>query len=168
MDFKLVSGNNIGAVATLLLVILLSQARFFDFLMDTALGRAILILFILGISYTNKILGVVAVLFIIIAFNNSDIGYLEGFTNSTTSNNSTNSANIEEKKQQIKENVSKKVDEKKSEAKGVEGFNIIEREHMMLRGKRSSEVPVYSNARNQGDDVEPSDKAVFSGNYSSV
>jgi hypothetical protein len=162
MDFKLVSGNNIGAVATLLLVILLSQARFFDFLMDTALGRAILILFILGISYTNKILGVVAVLFIIIAFNNSDIGYLEGFTNST------NSANIEEKKQQIKENVSKKVDEKKSETKGVEGFNIIEREHMMLRGKRSSEVPVYSNARNQSDDVEPSDKAVFSGSYSSV
>ena len=76
MDFKLVSKNNVGGVATLLLVILLSQSRFFDFLMDTALGRAVLILFILGISYTNKILGVVAVLFIIIAFNNSDIGYL--------------------------------------------------------------------------------------------
>jgi hypothetical protein len=127
--------------------------------MDTALGRTILILFILGISYTNKILGVVAVLFIIIAFNNSNIGYLEGFTNA---------ANIEEQKQQIKENVTKKIDEKKSEINGVEGFNIIEREHMMLRGKRSSEVPVYSNARNQSDDVEPSDKAVFVGNYSSV
>ena len=159
MDFKLVSKNNVGAVATLLLVILLSQSRFFNFLMDTALGRTILILFILGISYTNKILGVVAVLFIIIAFNNSNIGYLEGFTNA---------ANIEEQKQQIKENVTKKIDEKKSEINGVEGFNIIEREHMMLRGKRSSEVPVYSNARNQSDDVEPSDKAVFVGNYSSV
>ena len=82
MDFQLVSKNSVGAVATLFLVILLSQARFFNFLIDTALGRAILILFILGISYTNKILGVVAVLFIIIAFNNSDIGYLEGFTSS--------------------------------------------------------------------------------------
>lgn len=158
MDFKLVSKNNVGVVATLLLVILLSQSRFFDFLMTTALGRAILILFILGISYTNKILGVVAVLFIIIAFNNSDIGYLEGFTNS---------ANIAEKKEEIKENVNKKVDEKKSE-KGIEGFNITEREHMMLKGKRSSEVPVYSNARNQDDNVEPSDKTVFAGNYSSV
>ncbi len=166
MDFKLVSGNNIGVVATLLLVILLSQSRFFDFLMTTALGRAILILFILGISYTNKILGVVAVLFIIIAFNNSDIGYLEGFTNST---DSSNSANNEEIKDAIKQNISKKVDDKKSESKGgVEGFNITEREHMMLRGKRSNEVPVYSNARNQGDNVEPSDKAVFAGNYSSV
>jgi hypothetical protein len=169
MDFKLVSKNNVGAVATLFLVILLSQARFFDFLMDTALGRAILILFILGISYTNKILGVVAVLFIIIAFNNSNLGYLEGFTNPTDSSNSSNSANNEQIKDDIKQQISKKVDDKKSESKGgVEGFNITEREHMMLRGKRSNEVPVYSNARNQGDNVEPSDKAVFAGNYSSV
>jgi hypothetical protein len=172
MDFKLVSKNNVGAVATLFLVILLSQARFFDFLMDTALGRAILILFILGISYTNKILGVVAVLFIIIAFNNSNLGYLEGFTNpndSSNSSNSSNSANNEQIKDAVKQQISKKVDDKKSESKGgVEGFNITEREHMMLRGKRSNEVPVYSNARNQGDNVEPSDKAVFAGNYSSV
>ena len=68
MDFKLVSKNNMGVVATLILVILLSQSRFFNFLIDTALGRAVLILFILGISYTNQILGVVAVLFIIIIF----------------------------------------------------------------------------------------------------
>ena len=100
MDFKLVSKNNLGAVATLFLVILLSHARFFDFLIDTALGRAILILFILGISYTNKILGVVAVLFIIIAFNNSDIGYLEGFTYSSTT-----TPNIKEKKGEVKEKV---------------------------------------------------------------
>ena len=38
----------------------------------------------------------------------------------------------------------------------------------MLRGKRSSEVPVYPNSRNQDDHVEPTDKSVFSGNYSSV
>ena len=155
MDFKLVSKNNLGAVATLFLVILLSHARFFDFLIDTALGRAILILFILGISYTNKILGVVAVLFIIILFNNSDIGYLEGFTNSP---------NI--KKNDFKEKFESNVNEK-TVIKGIEGFNINEREHMMLRGKRSNEVPVYSNARNQ-DDVEPTDKSVFVDNYSSV
>jgi len=80
MDFNLVSKNNLGVVTALLLVIILSQGRFFNFLLDTALGRAILILFILFISYTNKILGVVSVLFIIIMFNNSNIGYMEGAT----------------------------------------------------------------------------------------
>jgi hypothetical protein len=89
MDFKLVSKNNLGVVTSLLLVILLSQGRVFNFLLDTALGRAILILFILVISYTNKILGVVSVLFIIIMFNNSDIGYLEGFTDSSSTNSTT-------------------------------------------------------------------------------
>jgi hypothetical protein len=160
MDFNLVSKNNVGAVATLFLVILLSQARFFNFLIDTALGRAILILFILGISYTNKILGVVAVLFIIIAFNNSDIGYLEGFTPTPPTPPPTTTTTTKETKD--------KLGESKSEGKGIEGFNITEKEGVMLRGKRSSEIPVYSNARNQEDDVEPSDKSVFTGNYSSV
>ena len=172
MDFKLVSKNNVGAVATLLLVILLSQSRFFDFLIDTALGRTILILFILGISYTNKILGVVAVLFIIISFNNSNIGYLEGFTDSTptttTPTTTTTLPNISPNIKEKKADVTQKVDEKKTESNGIEGFNITEREGTMLRGKRSSEVPVYANSRNQGDDVEPTDKSVFAGNYSSI
>ena len=180
MDFKLVSKNNLGAVATLFLVILLSHARFFDFLIDTALGRAILILFILGISYTNKILGVVAVLFIIITFNNSDIGYLEGYTGlptppitppitsttSTTPNTTTTPTTTTTKIPKTKVDEVKTVD--KPESKGIEGFNITEREGLMLRGRRSSEVPVYSNARNQDDDVEACDKSVFAGNYSYV
>jgi len=195
MDFKLVSKNNVGAVATLFLVILLSQSRFFDFLIGTALGRAIIILFILGISYTNKILGVVAVLFIIIAFNNSDIGYLEGFTspnantntntnattntntNTTTNTNTNTNANTNANtttntntntNTNANATTTKAPKDKLNESKGIEGYNITEREGMMLRGKRSSEVPVYSNARNQDDDVEPSDKTVFAGNYSSI
>jgi cytoskeletal protein RodZ len=80
MNFKLVSKNNIGIVVALLLVILLSQSKFFNFLLDTTLGRSILVFLILILAYVNKILGVVAVLFIIILLNQSDIGYLEGFT----------------------------------------------------------------------------------------
>ena len=57
---------------------------------------------------------------------------------------------------------------KKTESNGIEGFNITEREGLMLRGRRSSEVPVYSNARNQDDDVEACDKSVFAGNYSTI
>ena len=97
MNFKLVSKNNIGVVVALLLVILLSQSKFFNFLLDTTLGRSILVLFVLVLAYVNKILGVVAVLFIIIMFNQSNIGYLEGFTdasgNSVASGNTDASGN---------------------------------------------------------------------------
>jgi cytoskeletal protein RodZ len=89
MNFNLVSKNNMGYASALLLVVLLSQSKVFNFLIDTTLGRSILLLFILFIAYTNKILGVVAVLFVIIIFNNSDIGYLESFTDSMDASGNT-------------------------------------------------------------------------------
>lgn len=79
MNFKLVDKKNMGGVALLLLVIILSQSRFFNFLIDTALGRAFLIAFIIFISCCHKIMGVVGVLLIIIMFNGSKFGILEGF-----------------------------------------------------------------------------------------
>lgn len=192
MDFKLVSKNNMGAVATLILVILLSQSRFFDFLIDTALGRTILILFILGISYTNKIFGVVAVLFIIIMFNQSNIGYLEGFTASTPTTPPTTPPTppttppiqdkLKEQKQkeeQIKQTAQQTATTTSSVVSstpttqgnetfvGREGFNMVDREGTMLRGKRSNEVPVFSATRTQNDDVEPTDKSVFTNSFSS-
>ena len=183
MDFKLVSKNNMGVVATLILVILLSQARVFDFLIDTALGRSILILFILGISYTNHILGVVAVLFIIIMFNQSDIGYLEGFTSTPPSTSTNKTATDKLKIKEDKDKLQKQKQQStttttssvvastptKSETfVGREGFNMVDREGTILRGKRSNEVPVFSNSRSQEDDVEPTDKSVFTTSYSSI
>jgi len=130
MDFRLVSKNYIGIVGTLILVILLSQSRFFDFLTETSLGRIILLLFTIFISYTNKFLGLLAVLFIIIAFNNNDMNYgfyggsfyggsfYEGFDGSgNILNNSGNSletavspdkANISQNKQNISVNLQQK------------------------------------------------------------
>jgi hypothetical protein len=89
MDFKLVSKNNVGTVVLLLLVIALSQAKAFNFLIDSALGRFFLIVFILCLSHCHKILGVVGVLFVIIMFNGNM--YYEGFGNISTdaSGNST-------------------------------------------------------------------------------
>ena len=187
MDFKLVSKNNMGAAATLILVILLSQARFFDFLIDTVLGRAFLILFILGISYTNHILGVVAVLFIIIIFNQSDIGYIEGFNSGNSTNNklADDKLKLKDKKDKntqnkIKQNVQQTTTTTSSTVSatpltkatetfvGREGFNMIDREGTMLRGKRSNEVPVFSSSRNQSDDIEPMDKSVFTNSFSSI
>jgi hypothetical protein len=161
MNFNFVSKNNIGAVSTLVFIIMLSQSRIFDFLIDTVLGRAFLILFILGISCTHKILGVVAVLFVIIMFNQSSLGQLEGFTSSGADN----------AKAQAQSQTQDKDKEDKAKAKmndGHEGFNTIDRESAILKGKKSSEIPVVSNARNQHDDVEPADKTAFTSFYSSV
>ena len=107
MDFKIVSKNNVGAVLALLLVVLLCQSKFFNFLLDTALGRSILIFFVLILSYIHKILGVVIVLFIIILFNQNNSGYFEGFTDAsgnTVTPNANQEARIEERKQ-VRQNV---------------------------------------------------------------
>lgn len=96
----LVSKNNMGIVITIILVIFLSQSRFFDFLTETSLGRMFILALIIFISYTNKFLGLLAVLFIIIAFNHYDMNvvqsynYYEGFD---VSGNSTASAIIQDK-----------------------------------------------------------------------
>ena len=88
MDFKLISKNNVGSAVLLLLVIVLSQARVFNFLIDTALGRFFLIIFVLCLSHCHKILGVVGVLFIIIMFNSN---MYEGFGNNSNSDSSSSS-----------------------------------------------------------------------------
>jgi hypothetical protein len=62
----------------LLFITLLSQSKIFDVLIDTVLGRFLLILFIIVLSYVHQILGVVAVLFTILVFNASGFR-LEGF-----------------------------------------------------------------------------------------
>ena len=112
MDLKLVSKNNMGIVITFILVILLSQSRFFDFLTETYLGRMFILLLIIFISHTNKILGLLAVLFVIVAFNRYSLGanvvqsynYYEGFNgsgNSTASVIMQDKINIDKAKEDI-------------------------------------------------------------------
>lgn len=183
MDFKLVSKNNIGAVATLILVIMLTQSRMFDFLIDTTLGRAMLVLFILGISYINKIFGVVAILFIIIMFNHSNLGLMEGFTDAS-GNQVADSANIKQQatiqkdKNELKEKKNNVINQETAATTssattsetftGREGFNIIDREGSMLKGKSSNAIPVFNNSRVQNENIQPSDKSTFSGAYAAV
>lgn len=202
MDFKFNSKTTLGAISTLTLVIILSQSRFFNFLIDTALGRAALICLIMGISYTHKILGVVAVLFVIIMFNQSYLGLSEGFTSqpakdattkdattkdATTTDATTDATTTKDADKMPADDAAHDKKQKSSAVTttlssavstptpppatstgetfvgGREGFNITEREGTLLRGKRSNEVPVFSNARSQSDDVEPADKSVLSG-----
>jgi len=50
-----------------------------------------------------------------------------------------------------------------------EGFNMIDREGAMLRGKQSNQIPVLNtNSETHYDNLEAGDKYVFSGNYSAA
>jgi len=195
MDLKLVSKNNMGVVVTLILVILLSQSRFFDFLTETALGRMVILVLIIFISYTNKILGLLAVLAIIIAFNQYNMNvvqsynYYEGFDvsgNSTATAILSDKITIEKAKEDIASqklsalnnvvNSSQTATTTSSAASGTttsesfngrEGFCMTDRETNMLRGKQSNTIPVFNNTRNQSDDISPTDKSVFSSSYAS-
>jgi hypothetical protein len=159
---KFTSKNNIGIFSTLILVILLSQSNLFYFLVDTHLGRTLLILIILAISYLNKILGVVSVLFIIIMFNQKNIGYVEGLTNPLDTKKDTTSS-----KNKTNKNTSSDTSKLTPNTKtfGIEGFNMIEKEGMILKGKSSNSVhPVKTSSEN----FEPTDKSVFTSSYSSI
>ncbi len=95
----LVSKENLGCVILLLLVIVLSLAKIFNIFIDTPLARIVLILFVLVLSYLNKILGVVSVLFIIIIISGYDIlFYREGFDTNTMMEQSkmTNNSNAKQ------------------------------------------------------------------------
>jgi hypothetical protein len=167
MDFKLLSKNNVGIASTLILVVLLSQSRVLDFLIDTTLGRFILILFILGISYSNKILGVVSVLLIILVINQSDMRFFEGFADGMPSDKPSMPSDMPSMPTKTTPMPSEEEKKKEEPFEGREGFNMIDREGTILKGKRSNEVPVLSEARSQ-DEVDPSDKAVFTSSFASV
>jgi hypothetical protein len=176
-SFNFVSKNNIGAAISLFLVILLSQARVFNFLLDTALGRAVLILFILVISYTNQILGVVSILFIIIMLNNSDVGYLEGF-DTPTSSSSTGSADpgpdiVAKQNNKSSTPVAAKVAAKAAPvvvapaipSTTTEGFNTLDNERNIQKGKSSNSISVSSSMRESTGNIEPFDGGALFGNF---
>jgi hypothetical protein len=191
MAFKLLSKNNMGIFTTLILVILLSQSRLFDFLIDTPLGRIALLTFVIFIAYTNQILGLIAVLCIVIAFNNnvnmvSGYNLYEGFDIGKIDkkiDKAIEKAKGDEKEDENEDEVKQKEAEEKAakEAKkilnkafnkmslrtkpAVEGFCMTDRENNMLRGKQSNSISVLNNLREQSDDVSPSDKSIFTSDY---
>ena len=69
MALNLISKNNIGIVATLILVVLLCQPRYFIFLTGTSLGKMFLLAMLIMLTYFNKIFGILGVIFVIVAFN---------------------------------------------------------------------------------------------------
>jgi ABC-type protease/lipase transport system fused ATPase/permease subunit len=195
MDFKLISKNNVGTAVLLLLAIALSQSKAFNFLIDTALGRFFLIVFILCLSFCHKILGVIGVLFIIIMFNSNL--YYEGFEDSSSSkptssssstdassnstdasSNSTTTMNTDQIKEMIKQQISdasknntsssttsSDTSSSSKNSKAAEGFDILGIENNIKRGKQSNSIPVNSFMRDS-DSIFPYEGTSFLGSFS--
>ena len=185
MDSKLLSKTNMGGLATIILVILLCQARFFNFMVGTTLGRAVLVFLVLGITCVHHILGVIAVLAIIVIYNQSNVDYMEGFTKGTAGDDkSMGVASVmpatmpaaDDKSTDAKKPAAKPMkpvtagdkstdDSKKSKDDSKpaarEGFNLIDRERVMQKGKRASDLIGVADTRQQSDAVEPNDPSCF-------
>ena len=199
MDSKLLSKTNMGGLATIILVILLCQARFFNFMVGTTLGRAVLVFLVLGITCAHHILGVIAVLAIIVIYNQSNVDYMEGFATvspgakkpsddksmgvasampaampATTTPAAMPAAmpatmpatTMPAAKSGTMPVAKPTVDAKKptvADKKPVarEGFNLLDRERFMQRGKRSSDLIGVADTRHQSDAVEPNDPSCF-------
>ena len=166
---KLINKNNIGAMTFLLFVTLLSQSKVFDLLIDTVLGRFLLILFIIVLSYVHQILGVVAVLFTILVFNSSGFR-LEGFetkeeeprvvktiTTSSTKVLDDNDAAAKDAAVKVAAAKASAANEAKANKK-KEGFetNVLNLERTIQKGKREN-VTSY---KQDCDDVVANEKSV--------
>jgi len=195
MNLKFLSKNNLGVAAALLLVVLLSQSKVLNFLLDTTLGRALLILFILFISYTNKILGVVSVLFIIIMFNNSNLNYfMEGFTAQPPTTNDTTIPSTPAKKTDEEEQPVKPTNKVAATASPVtndttvdhttmpaapalattssqnvakEGFQTLDIERSIQKGKQSNSIPVIPFMK-ESDSIAPYEASSFAESFSTI
>jgi len=191
MDLKLISKNNMGIVSILILIILLSQSRFFNFLTETPLGRMFLLAVVILIAYTNKILGLLAVLFIIIAFNQNDVNivrsynFYEGFDNvkNITDDQKPNMENIMNDKKAKADDVKKPVTTQNQNttdssqtnttpssnilSNAREGFCMSDRELNIIRGKQSNTIPILNRTSEKNNGVDPSDKSIFSNLYAS-
>lgn len=162
MEFKMINNSSLSAVFTLFLVIVLCQSKIFNFLLETAWGRFLLLTLIIVISYLNKILGVVSVLFVIIMFNQSDIAVFEGFVGGTNGT----PASIDEPGATPDETPDETPDATINKPPDAhEGFDMIGTENNIKRGKQSNSIPVNTN--NNSDDVSPYDDFNGSQSYSS-
>jgi hypothetical protein len=150
MNYNIIGKNSFGAIIVLLLVILLSQSQFFDFLINTSLGRFFLIGIVLLVSCIHKIFGIISVLFIIIIFNNSDFSFLEGMKGMSLRPETFQYINGSNKKQM---NMPR------------EGTDVVGKERQIQKGRDSNTIPVNDYMK-KSDNLYPHDSPTFSDFFS--
>ena len=156
--------KNSGIIFSLFFFLILSQ--YFHFITETILGRFFLISSIIFISFLNKFLGFFVAIVIIIFMNNS---YMEGFVttdntkkdmNTTTQINKTDANKTDANKTDANKTETNKTDANKIETKkpvSAEGFNTIDAERNIQKGKQSNSIPVNHNMA-ESYHIEPYDK----------
>jgi hypothetical protein len=139
--------NKIGIFAGIFLIFLLFQNYYLNFLINSSLGRLILIFLILATSTFSNLLSVICVLIVIILMNQNDQIYLEGFENNNDISTALSSSLAASSNfYNVGGNMQKQ---------SREGFNIIENERNMLLGKKSKEIFVNANFDKSTENVEP-------------
>jgi hypothetical protein len=144
----------------LLLLLVISQLRIIDSLLDTSLGRTLLLVVLLSVSYVNKILGIVGAFLFIVIFTVQKSSLLESFTSDRT-DLSGNMVDVSGNMMDASGNINipkicKNLSNKKVEQEGfqsIEGFDIIGTESTLLKGKSSNSI--HASKENTGN-VQPS------------
>lgn len=145
MDTKFFSKNRFAIVLTILFIILLNYHDTFKFLLTTLVGRIILVQTILAISAFSIMFGVISVLFVVIRMNQQNLdleGFNKGSKNLRNDNIALNSSSAAVT----------------ATYESFEGFNKIELETSMLKGKNSKEQPVHKTEQNKDFYVDPHSK----------
>ena len=134
----------LAGMIVLLVVVFLTQSKTFNRLIDTSIGRVVLLSMVLLASYVHELLGVIVVFFIILMVNKTDI--LEGFNGELTPSDIKTETNLNKKK-----------------IKQIEDVDLRGRETCILRGKESKCIPVNKKECTNCDNVSPSEPAeIFS------
>ena len=123
----------------LLVVVFLTQSKTFNRMIDTSIGRVVLLSMVLLASYVHQLLGVIVVFFIILMVNKTDI--LEGFGGGELTPSDISSDNMSEKK----------------EVKQIENVDLKGRETCIQRGKDSKCIPVNKQEFENIENVSPSE-----------
>lgn len=121
----------------LLVVVFLTQSKTFNRLIDTSIGRIVLLSMVLLASYVHHLLGVIVVFFIILMVNKTDIleGFVEGLPDLSPKPDT-----ISEKKDNQNESV-----------------DLRGRETCIQRGKDSKCIPVNKEEFENFENVSPSE-----------
>ena len=131
----------LAGMIVLLVVVFLTQSKTFNRMIDTSIGRVVLLSMVLLASYVHQLLGVIVVFFIILMVNKTDI--LEGFGGGELTPSDISSDNMSEKK----------------EVKQIENVDLKGRETCIQRGKDSKCIPVNKEEFTNCDNISPSEPA---------
>ena len=124
----------------LLVVVFLTQSKTFNRLIDTSIGRIVLLSMVLLASYVHHLLGVIVVFFIILMVNKTDIleGFVEGLPELSPKPDTKPDTNSERNKQN-------------------ESVDLRGRETCIQRGKDSKCIPVNKQEFENIENVSPSE-----------